>query len=204
MKKPDYELKAKVLNLGLHLVQKQVSIAKYAYYALIEWGVVVKSQLSFEEALQIEADYLSKMPLEWAEACKINHAFYERVKRLTRRIGSMLKSGNCIFLTFTFTDDVLARTTADTRRQKVRRYLASYGCPYVANIDFGAKNGREHYHALIQAESVDYSLYNYGAINGEKVKSVDDNVKLAKYISKLTNHAIKETTARNVVIYSRD
>ena len=109
----------------------------------------------------------------------------------------------CLFLTFTFDEIVLQKTNADTRRQKVIRYLKSYNVPYVANIDFGKQNGREHYHAIIQTDNVDYSLYDYGALNGKKIVSTSDNVKLAKYISKLTNHAIKDTTKRNSIIYSR-
>ena len=115
----------------------------------------------------------------------------------------MLESGNCIFLTFTFTDEVLAKTNEDTRRQKVRRYLSSYNCEYVANIDFGKKNGREHYHALIQCNNVDYNAFDYGALNGERVRSTNDFAKLAKYISKLTNHAIKDTAKGSRLIYNR-
>ena len=143
------------------------------------------------------------MPVEWDEARKINYAHYSRIKRLQNKIAKMLESGNCIFLTFTFTDKVLEITNADTRRQKVRRYLSSYNCDYVANIDFGAKNGREHYHALIQTDKVDYKAFHYGSLNGEKVRSTNDFVKLAKYISKLTNHAIKDTCKGSRMIYNR-
>ena len=115
----------------------------------------------------------------------------------------MLESGPCLFLTLTFTDEVLRKTTENTRRQTIRRYLKSFGFPYVANIDYGKKNGREHYHAVIQTDHVDYSAYTYGAINGEKIHSAEDYVKLSKYVAKLTNHAIKQTNKRQVIIYSK-
>ena len=115
----------------------------------------------------------------------------------------MLESGECLFLTLTFTDATLGKTTEDTRRQAVRRYLKSFGVPYVANIDYGKKNGREHYHAVIQTDHVDYAAYTYGAINGERIRSAEDYVKLSKYVAKLTNHAIKQTNKRQVIIYSK-
>jgi len=122
---------------------------------------------------------------------------------------------DCLFLTLTFSDKALIHNTADSRRQAVKRFLKQFGVPYVANIDFGAKNHREHYHALLRIGEIDYHLWKYGAINGLKVRNdikVDENgeltsetvEKLSRYVAKLTNHAIKETTKRSVIMYSRD
>lgn len=188
---------------GLHVLHKNVSKAIYAHSLYVAYGEIVKCKLTYEEALKIDDEQNKINFIEWHEAQKINKAFYARVKRLKNKITKMLEGGTCIFLTFTFTDEVLKKTTADTRRQKIRRFLNFYDAPYVANIDFGAKNGREHYHAIIQIDKINYSLYDYGALNGKKIKSTSDSIKLAKYISKLTNHAIKETTKRNSIIYSR-
>lgn len=191
------------MHNGLHILQKQVSKSLYAQSVLEAYGEVIHSEYDFTTALNLDEIMKETNPIEWNEARKINNAYYNRVKRLKRKIATMLESGNCIFLTFTFTDKILNSTTADTRRQKVRRFLSSYNCDYVANIDFGSKNGREHYHALIQCENVDYSAFNYGALNGERVRSTNDFVKLAKYISKLTNHAIKDTCKGSRMIYNR-
>jgi len=191
------------MHNGLHILQKQVSKSFYADSVLRSYGEVIHSTLPIEKAFELQEYYMTTNPTEWNEARKINFAYYSRVKRLKKKIAKMLESGNCIFLTFTFTDKVLETTNADTRRQKVRRYLSSYNCDYVANIDFGAKNGREHYHALIQCDKVDYNAFDYGALNGEKVRSTNDFVKLAKYISKLTNHAIKDTCKGSRMIYNR-
>ena len=49
----------------------------------------------------------------------------------------------------------------------------------------------------------DYNAFDYGALNGERVRSTNDFVKLAKYISKLTNHAIKDTCKGSRMIYNR-
>ena len=191
------------MHNGLHILQKHVSKTFYADYVLQAYGEVINHKYSIEEAIAISEQMQEFNQEEWNEARKINDAYYHRVKRLKKKIARMLESGNCIFLTFTFTDKVLETTNADTRRQKVRRFLSSYNCDYVANIDFGAKNGREHYHALIQTDLVDYKAFDYGALNGEKVRSTNDFVKLAKYISKLTNHAIKDTCKGARMIYNR-
>ena len=127
--------------------------------------------------------------------------------KIKERIEYMLLNGSCIFLTLTFNDETLNNSTSEDRRRFVRRYLKSFNCPYVANIDFGNKNHREHYHAIINADCIDYSNWRkYGNINGERIRNRNiksDKTKLAKYICKLSNHAIKETTKRSALIYSR-
>lgn len=141
--------------------------------------------------------------LMYCEAKKINHASYQRTTRLKQRISKIIQK-NSLFLTFTFRDEVLQSTSPDTRKRYVRRFLTSFDVPYVANIDFGSKNGREHYHAILQMPRINLTEWKYGALNGKIIRSSNDDVKLAKYISKLTNHAIKETTHRQAIIYSRD
>ena len=200
---PDYAKKADVIRSGLCITEKQVSRAFYAQHVLDTTGEYVYSEMDTQRAEELQLFHRMFNLENWEEARRINHASRARVQRLKKRIASMLKNGECLFLTLTFTDEVLCKTTEDTRRQAVRRYLKSFGFPYVANIDFGKKNGREHYHAVIQTDHVDYSAYTYGAINGEKIHSAEDYVKLSKYVAKLTNHAIKETNKRQVIIYSK-
>lgn len=201
----DYGKKAEVLtnHMDIVLEQRYIALSFYSSYALNEYGLVIPCKYDIETAEQKRSFYIQTMPEIWKEAEKINYAFYKRVKRLKDKIADMLTNGKCLFLTMTFTDDTLAKTSAETRRQYIRKFLKQFDVPYIANIDFGAENGREHYHAILQCDHIDYSLYDYGAINGQKIASVNDNIKLAKYVSKLTNHAIKETTKRNCLIYSR-
>lgn len=200
---PDYAKKADVIRSGLCITEKQVSRAFYAQHVLDTTGEYVYSEMDTQRAEELQLFHRMFNLEDWEEARRINHASRARVKRLKKRISSMLESGECLFLTLTFTDEVLRKTTEDTRRQAVRRYLKSFGVPYVANIDYGKKNGREHYHAVIQTDHIDYSAYTYGAINGEKIHSAEDYVKLSKYVAKLTNHAIKQTNKRQVIIYSK-
>lgn len=146
---------------------------------------------------------------EFSRALEISNSFQSRTKRLRNRIQSYLNESQCTFLTLTFTDETLNKTSPWARRLLVIRYLKSQKVPYVANIDYGFENHREHYHALICSQSINYEgWHTYGSIKGKKVCLKGDNdtktsLALARYISKLTNHAIKETTKGSKVIYSR-
>ena len=210
-KKVDYAFKGYVLRNYSDLISqyKKAKLYDYAVNVYLGEGVVLKSlnsnSLSLAE-LQNECIY-NDLGSVFNEIAKIDNASCHRASRLRSRIESMLLNGDCLFLTLTFNDKTLNDTSADTRRQYVRKYLKQFNCPYVANIDYGADNGREHYHAVVNSSHIDLSKWRiYGNINVQRVrnKSIDlDKTRLAKYISKLSNHAIKETTKRSCLIYSR-
>jgi len=210
----DYAFKSYVLNEHSDLLQKAKNsgLYDYAIHQLNDSGVIMPFLRRSSDDLMSTNDLISyckenDLIKVYLECKKINHASYNRTNRLKQRIERMLLNGSCIFLTLTFNDDTLNNTTEKQRRVFVTRYLKLFNCMYVANIDFGKTNHREHYHALINCDRIDYSLWNqYGNINGEKVRNKDissDKTKLAKYICKLSNHAIKETTRRSSLIYSR-
>lgn len=74
----------------------------------------------------------------------------------------MVGSGNAKFLTLTFNDSFFDRgTSEDTRRKYIRRFLKEQCQEYVANVDYGDKNGREHFHAIVVPKStrIDYTPY---------------------------------------------
>lgn len=140
-------------------------------------------------------------------AKQFNHASYCRKQRIQERIGFSVGLGHCFFLTLTFTDEVLASTSAATRRRYVSRFLKST-CPfYVANLDYGGKRGREHYHAVVMADRVNYKAWHkYGAIRGDRVHSSNaDEARVCEYLSKLTNHSLKASCGKLPrIIYSRN
>ena len=116
----------------------------------------------------------------------------------------MLRKGTCSFVTLTFNDDTLQSTSRESRRRYVARFLKTVAPCYVANIDFGKENGREHYHAVIMGKKPYMDAWNcYGFSNAKTIGSEDDAAPLSKYVAKLTNHAIKETTQQCYMIYSR-
>lgn len=214
MSKVNYEYKSYVLKEHSELIHLTNKCKRYSYaQSLLDNYGVVSSCLRDVNNDSMSLGELSSKCLkeglykEFSECLKINDASYKRTKRLKERIKSMLMNGDCIFITLTFNDDYLSNSTYKERRVAVSRYLKQFNCPYVANIDFGSENGREHYHAVINASSIRLESWRkFGNINVERIRNrnIDlDNVRLAKYICKLTNHAIKETTKRCSLIYSR-
>lgn len=213
----DYAYKQYILANHAELLtrQKRAQLYDYAITNLNNNGVVSYAlrtnkpyYSSFNELLNYCID--NELTHELKECMKINHAEYERVKRLKERVRALLCRGSCLFLTLTFTDATLTKTTPKQRRVAVVRYLKQFDGAYIANIDFGVdktKTMREHYHALIQCDRVDFTKWRkFGNINAEKVRLKDidtDTIKLSKYVSKLTNHAIKEQAKRSSLIYSR-
>lgn len=176
---------------------KSVNIHKYNQ----EHGTNYPCPFSYNQALDILDTYF--IDPEIRRNCDLlANAYYQRVKRVNQRIAIMLPF-NCVWLTLTFTDECLASTTSKTRRKYVTRWLDKNSFLYVANIDYGSQNGREHYHALIIPKGfIDYTSFGHGAVNGERCYNDNDKA-ISKYIAKLTNHAIKVTTKNNKIIYSR-
>ena len=207
---PDYLYKSRILKTDL--CKRINAIDKKTYLNSLD-GIV------FDNALESEyTDLLFQYGFnDIKEARKINHARYKRVERLNKRIETYLSSGQCIWLTITFDDLTMSKTNEKTRRVYVSRFLKQVSNHYIANIDYGTNKeyidrkgnirtgtSREHYHAVILTDFVDPKLWPYGFIYTERVKNhLKTSLKLSKYISKLTNHAIKESTKRTVYIYSK-
>lgn len=127
-------------------------------------------------------------------------------KRVRRRITELMVFTPCSFLTLTFTDEVLASTTEETRRRYVARFLKSISENYVGNIDYGKTTEREHYHAVVEGQDLDLTGWTYGFTKSIKCGYTDiitDSARLSKYINKLSNHATKRTTKGKKIIYSR-
>ena len=191
-----YTFKSMVMDTNICKIVKQ--------YDLLNKSVDFLKYINIEHQY---ANVLSKYGKAYIkEARRINNANYHRVTRLRDRITSYLSMGKCIWLTLTFKPSVLDSTNKETRRKYVIRFLKSQSDYYIANIDFGKKKGREHYHAVVVSDRIDTSTWR-DEIGGTKcvvIKNhLNSDVKLAKYVSKLTNHAIKKTTKQNNIIYSR-
>lgn len=229
----DYELKSKVLQLdsenSILTINRQYNQLQFIFNdnlpdvrhgklnsTVPEW---VTERLA--NVVPIATMLMCKFPIEWKEADKINRAFYQRRIRLRKRLQKYFSNGlGATFITFNFTDKFLKNTPL-YRRRYISRLLNSLNCSYVANIDFGSENeyidrhgntrlgtNREHYHAVINGAFV-YSdiapLHTNGFTYVETCSTnIDDQERLATYVAKLTNHAIKETTKRSTLIYSKD
>lgn len=117
----------------------------------------------------------------------------------------MLDYSVCVFLTLTFNPKTLSNTNYDTRRKYVRDFLKSQNDYYVANIDFGEKKGREHYHAIICGDNIDYASWKYGTCNGRRIDTDDKSIDcISKYVTRLSNHALKQSTGKaHYLIYGK-
>lgn len=201
---PDYGYKSKLLQDGKMIAEvKKIQKSEFAAYVYHTTGEVLTAPYDAQTAYIMRQIY--SVDPDFVEAEKIENARKNRAWRMKERIADIVTEyDNATFCTLTFTDEYLASTSSKTRRVYVTRYLKeqSAGLPYVANIDFGGKNGREHYHAVC-AFRLDPKQWECGALNVKKIRDSSKPLKLARYISKLTNHAIKETAKRNAAIYSR-
>ena len=193
----DYARKAKVIASGLH--KKVSKIDKLTYLNSID-GIVSDKSLD-DEYFDLCLEYDFK---DIQEARKINLASYRRTSRLRERIQKYLTMGECLFLTLTFDDSTLNNTNTQTRKKYVSKCLKMISDYYVANIDFGSMNEREHYHAVVVAKKVSQEMWQYGNLDWQRIKVSNKSVaRVPKYLNKLTNHAIKETTKRCCIIYSK-
>lgn len=156
-------------------------------------------------------DLEDRVGLEIVEECrKVSHNTHARRKRCKVKIGDMVFDGKAYFVTLTFSDDALANSHDKQRRRWVARALKRFGIKYIANIDFGTLNGREHYHAIVEISSDNIEKLKkfwerYGFLDARKVgDSQSDLDKTTKYVDKLTSHAFKDSTHRRRLIISRD
>lgn len=203
MAKSDYLRKSEVLNNGLYdafRYVRQTLNSEYFHYEIEEKN----PYRTTEEAIAFDTWQRNNNLENWEECERLYHAKTQRATRLKKAITFMLNQGECCFVTLTFSDAVLSKTTAKTRHDYVNRWLKNNFLTAIANIDFGEKNGREHYHAVVLAKSVNHNTWKYGLLKSKKIvrSDVGNADKLAHYTSKLVNHAIKETTKGARTIYS--
>lgn len=109
-----------------------------------------------------------------------------------------------IFGTLTFNDKILETTSKLTRRRYVSRFLKDKCVSYIANIDFGNKNNREHYHFVaLCKDKIDTNLWKYGYASFTKINATRDIKKIKNYILKLNNHSYKSSTRNERILMNK-
>ena len=206
-KEQKQELKQIILKNKLHREAGELSLKAYRLYQKEVNGLYYPSlkNYSFEKLMNDKETFIKQYGSTTLKvANNLNQASYKRVARLKERIREAVESGSAYFITITFNDETLFKTNEKTRRVYVSRWLKGLTPFYVANIDYGSKNEREHYHAIITSDTRPPKSWSYGFIDIKKVATSEtDTKRVSKYISKLTNHAIKNTTKSKRIIYSR-
>lgn len=150
---------------------------------------------------------------EFIASCQLRNAKNKTWSRLYdhARFLAFKYPGKVFFITLTFNDWALSLSPS-YRRDMVSRFLNEYCLDYIANIDYGSENGREHYHAIIvprsdlslsprrlesnkvhyYAEFLDGYKQKYGFYECELIDFDADNIeKVSRYLAKLSNHSIK-------------
>lgn len=146
----------------------------------------------------------------------------EIYNNLYERVLSWLKAYKVLFLTLTFDNKHLEKTTEKTRERYIKEFLNQNSALYMLNKDYGSKKGREHYHALVIVNTFDknrckkdYLKPYYAKINGNNYKygKIDfmDCYKKRIYYKQsfetqakwLTDHMLKDTNKKSRIIESR-
>lgn len=141
---------------------------------------------------------------------RLYDAKFKRKGRVIKRVERMISTNHAYFLTLTFSDKMFARgCSSETRRRYISRFLREQCRDYLANIDFGSHNEREHYHAVVIPKGmIDFQRYRDlfdSNINCKRIYVGDSSVKLvSRYIAKLSNHALKENGYYKRLIFCRN
>jgi len=131
----------------------------------------------------------------------------KRKYRLKKAIKNILENNlnESYFLTLTFNDEILTKTTKEKRLNLIKTFLNNQTDKYILNCDYGKKNGREHYHALVIAKDKFINYVKYSKLYGN-IKVLPMNLYKNQSINSKTeyllNHALKDTSERKI-IYSK-
>ena len=140
---------------------------------------------------------------------RILSARYMKVSRVKKRVVYLMARFQYVwFCTFTF-DNYYINKCDRTKRDLIKNTLSLISdAHYILNVDYGSKTEREHYHCILgtnfdldvnQIFQEKYSCF----CSALKVRSTEDDYnRLSKYINKLSNHCIKESTKNKRIIYN--
>lgn len=202
----NHELRQRVLQDGTY--RKYTGNRKEAFRNGTLYVNETVNDETGETRRQVNIDALGVTKEEANECERIRKSKNKQRERIEEHIKFLFDSTSCdlFFVTFTFNDYILKNTKESTRKQKVTRTLTPCD-DYIGNVDYGEKNEREHYHALVALNRDKYqryeddeghlslsvfSKYDYGFINVTEVKREGkDAERLSRYISKLTLHSVK-------------
>lgn len=91
---------------------------------------------------------------EYEEVEKKYLSIRAKRKRYRSQLRKMLyKFSDLYLVSLTFTDDVLSSTDEKTRLKYVQRWSKEYTLDYFGCVDYGKKNGREHYHLIVALDT---------------------------------------------------
>ena len=90
----------------------------------------------------------------------------------------------------------------------IKKYINIPGFYYILNVDYGKSTERQHFHCIL-ATNIDVNLdqflqSNYPCHSYSMLcnTSLQDFVKVSKYINKLVNHCLKASTNKQRLVYN--
>jgi len=132
---------------------------------------------------------------------------YEQIKTIRNRVDEIISNDHAYFITISIAPDHYGKSK-EIYHRKLKEAM-SVASRWIANEDWGDRNGRYHFHALACfKDQYDYSthdhtmkiLWAYGSIDFQPIYCKNSEA-IANYIAKLSNHCIKEKTG--LIFYSR-
>ena len=194
-------MKNKELRQDIIVNGKYCNYTKTRYKLINEIGIESFVSLNDEEKQK-----LFEMELNEINECEaIRNCKAHQRNKIENHIKFLFDTNTDIFFaTFTFDDDAL-KETKEWRKLQIRRLLTKVCDDYILNIDYGAENEREHYHAVLSIKKPniykdetnhtrikELDKYKCGFYKVDECKRDDiDKKRLARYITKLTHHSIK-------------
>lgn len=131
-----------------------------------------------------------------------------RVNKYLHELCEMYSDSTIYFVTLTFDDNSLNSQSERTRHRYATWFLNKVSRAYIANVDYGSKKQREHYHAVCvfrhEYESPQQVKLEWDhGFSHIKPCGIQDNdhenknkYRISSYILKLTNHAGKITAGK--------
>lgn len=156
--------------------------------------------------------FKSNIPLRFEDSKleRILKNRYAKVSRIKKRfVYLIVKYKYHYFCTFTFDDDLIEKCDR-TKRDLIKSSLMSFDSDvsYILNVDYGSKTEREHYHCIVATNNPTNLRQHlkeiYPCRSGCKFVSTSSNdiKRLSKYINKLSNHCIKDSTKGKRLVFN--
>ena len=181
----------KAIQKYLNLNYKNTDYKRYIKYQIEHYNYI-NDNISFKKLINIGLKELENNNYKYLELEKKVNSYNGKKRRIEKRIKQM-DPNKIWFATYTINDNNMNKDHV----RKLKELLKEN--KYIINSDYGDKNNRLHYHAIIESEE-EPKNWEYGFCKFLKIENYNTQA-LSKYLNKLTNHSIKETTKK--IIYSR-
>lgn len=161
---------------------------KYNFYHLVKKEKFIE-EIYQQLKKQIEENNIDLDSIR--KKIKSNDSKYYLIQKKIKRYIEM--GDNLYFCTWTIEDKNMKK---DHNRKLKELYK---GLEYIINTDYAPETNRKHYHGIIRAKE-EPQKWEYGFCKFQLIKRNNQRA-LAKYIIKITAHALKEEKTK--IIYSR-